>query len=578
MLKRTLYVVTLLVVLAGLLAGCGATPTAAPTEPAQATVAPTAAATEQAQAAAAPTAKPEPTSPRTGAGANDLILATTTSTYDSGLLDSILPDFQKQCNCQVKVVAVGSGQAMAIGALGDADVLLVHSRKAEDKFVADGNAKERFDVMYNDFVIVGPPEDPAKINGMATAKEAFTAIAAAKAPFVSRGDSSGTNTKEMSIWASAEISPTQQVDWYNSIGQGMADALQFANEKGAYTLTDRGTWLSMADNLPGLTILVGGNTLDENKDKVLYNPYGVMAVNPDKFPGVKADLAQQFVDWILSVPTQLLIKDYGVDKWGQPLFYPNSQQYVDSLSAAPVTLKITGIPTEVSLTEDQLKAMPTLDVDYTGKDGTTTTYTGVLLTDVLKKAGVTGAPDLTLLASDGFSYDLASADYVNCTDCIVAFDPEGGLRSVLPALGGKAQVKNLVEIQVKGSAAPAEGGIPADAALKVTGNVATPIGWTEEAVKAMDTIDVQSTNKQGETQTYTGVLLKDLVALAGPAADATTVVFVASDGYTAEMPLADLMACTNCIASFRSQGGFSTVMPDQPGSLQVKGVVEIQVK
>jgi hypothetical protein len=247
-------------------------------------------------------------------------------------------------------------------------------------------------------------------------------------------------------------------------------------------------------------------------------------------------------------------------------------------ASSDVTLKITGPATELILTEDQLKAMPTLDVDYTGKDGTTTTYTGVLLTGLLELAGVTGAPDLTLLASDGYTYTLASADYANCADCIVAFDPEGGLRSVLPSLGTKAQVKNLVEIQIMSAAAPAEGGIPADAALKVTGKVATPIGWTEDEVKAMNTIDVQAKNKQGETQTYTGVLLKDLVALAGPAAEATTVVFVASDGYTAEMPLADLMACTNCIASFRSQGGFSTVLPDHPGNLQVKGVIEIQVK
>ena len=261
----------------------------------------------------------------------------------------------------------------------------------------------------------------------------------------------------------------------------------------------------------------------------------------------------------------------------QPTTAPTAAPTLPAAASA-VTLKIMGPATELILSEADLKAMPTLDVPYTGKDGTTTTYTGVLLTGLLESAGVTGAPDLTLMASDGYTYTLASADYANCADCIVAFDPEGGLRSVLPAMGGKAQVKNLAEILIMGAAAPAEGGIPADAALKVTGNVATPIGWTEDEVKAMDTIDVQSTNKQGETQTYTGVLLKDLVALAGPAAGATTVVFVAGDGYTAEMPLADLMACTNCIASFRSQGGFSTVLPDQPGNLQVKDVVEIQVK
>lgn len=325
MLKKAVSRSVLLVLLFSLLAACGTTPqpTVAPTQQAAPTASP---------AAVVATAKPQPTSPRTGTGSSDLVLATTTSTQDSGLLDFILPDFEKQCNCKVKVVAVGTGQAIAIGAKGDADVLLVHARKQEDKFVADGNAKERFDVMYNDFVVVGPPQDPAKISGMATAKEAFTAIAAAKAPFVSRGDGSGTQTKEMSIWASANISPMQQVDWYNSIGQGMGETLIFANEKGAYTLSDRATWLATKANLPNLELLVGGNTLAENKDPGLYNPYGVMAVNPDKFPAVNSALATQFVDWILSVPTQKLIGSYGVDQYGQQLFYPNSQQYKDSLS------------------------------------------------------------------------------------------------------------------------------------------------------------------------------------------------------------------------------------------------------
>jgi len=245
---------------------------------------------------------------------------------------------------------------------------------------------------------------------------------------------------------------------------------------------------------------------------------------------------------------------------------------------AAAALKITGPAQELSLTMDELKAMPTLDVDYTGKDGTTTTYTGVLITALLNEAGVTGAPDLTLLAGDGFSYDLASADYASCADCIVAFDPEGGLRSILPALGGKAQVKNLVEIQVKGGAAPAAGGIPENAALKVTGNVETEVGWTEEEVRAMETIDVQSTDKDGQTETYTGVPINDLLALASPKSDATTLIFVADDGYTAEVPLADVQACTDCIVSFRSKGGFSTVLPGFPGNAQVKGVVEIQVK
>ena len=214
-----------------------------------------------------------------------LILATTTSTADSGLLDFILPDFEKQTNSKVDVIAVGSGQAIEIGSKGDADVLLVHSRKAEDKFVADGFAKDRSDVMYNDFIVVGPKDDPAKIAGTAAAKDAFKTIADAQAPFASRGDKSGTNTKELSIWSSAAITPTKEMPWYNSLGQGMGDTLLFSNEKGAYTLTDRGTYLSMQDKLPNLTILLGGKSLAENKDKALLNPYGVLAVNPEKFPG-----------------------------------------------------------------------------------------------------------------------------------------------------------------------------------------------------------------------------------------------------------------------------------------------------
>jgi len=246
---------------------------------------------------------------------------------------------------------------------------------------------------------------------------------------------------------------------------------------------------------------------------------------------------------------------------------------------AATALKMTGPALEVSWTEDQLKALGTIDVDYTGKDGTTTTYTGVLITKLLEEAKAPAdAAGLVLVASDAYTVAIAMADVQGCADCIVAFDPAGGLRSVLPQLSGKSQVKNLVEIQVQGGAAPAAGGIPENAALKITGKVATPIGWTEEAVRAMKTIDAQSTNKQGETQTYTGVLISDLLALAGPASDATTLVFVADDGFTAEVPLADVLACADCIVSFRSQGGFSTVLPGFAGSVQVKGVIEIQVK
>jgi hypothetical protein len=249
--------------------------------------------------------------------------------------------------------------------------------------------------------------------------------------------------------------------------------------------------------------------------------------------------------------------------------------------AAEAALRMTGPAQEIAWTEDDLKAMDTLEVDYTDKDGVVTTYTGVLITNLLKEGGVTGTPDLALVAGDGYAYDLIAADYQDCTDCIVAFDPAGGLRSVLPALGGKAQVKDLAEIQVKGSAAPAEmpaGGIPEGAALKITGNVNQEIGWLEEDVRAMETMEAESTNKAGETSTYTGVSINKLLEMAGPASDATTVVYVADDGYTAEVTLAEVQGCADCIVSFRNQGGFSIVMPGFPSNLQVKGVIEIQVK
>jgi tungstate transport system substrate-binding protein len=282
-----------------------------------------------------PTAPPAPTEapPASAPPPQTLRLATTTSTADSGLLDFILPMFEKQYNAKVDVVAVGTGQAIEIGSKGDADVLLVHSRKAEDQFVADGFARRRDDVMYNDFIIVGPKSDPAKIMGMATGKEAFQAIMDSESPFASRGDKSGTNTKELSIWSSMSITPTAEMKWYNALGQGMGDTLLFANEQDAYTLTDRGTYLSMQDKLPNLEILVGGQNLAENKDKALLNPYGVLAVNPDQWPNVNYDLAMKFVDWLLSPQTQEVIGGFGADKFGQPLFYPNSEAYRASKSS-----------------------------------------------------------------------------------------------------------------------------------------------------------------------------------------------------------------------------------------------------
>ena len=257
-----------------------------------------------------------------------LRLATTTSTDNSGLLAAILPDFEEQYNAQVDVIAVGTGQAIALGESGDVDVILVHSRARENAFVESDHGTQRSDVMYNDFILVGPEADPAGVQGTALAADAFTAIASAGADFASRGDDSGTHSKELSIWNSAGIDPSMAGEWYKSLGQGMGDTLTFANQAGAYTLTDRGTYLSMQDNLPDLVVMVGGGSIDENQDSTLYNPYGVIPVNPDK-GNINLELAESFVEWLASVPTQQEIAEFGVDQFGQPLFYPDSQPWRD---------------------------------------------------------------------------------------------------------------------------------------------------------------------------------------------------------------------------------------------------------
>jgi tungstate transport system substrate-binding protein len=243
-----------------------------------------------------------------------LILATTTSTNDSGLLEVILPDFEEKFGATVDVVAVGTGQAMELGRNGDADVLLVHARALEDAFVAEGFGTQRYDVMYNDFVIVGSAEDPAQIKGVATAAEAFTLIAESESPFVSRGDDSGTHVKEQAIWEAAAMTP--EGDWYTSAGQGMGAVLTMSDELGAYTLTDRATYLAQQAEGLTLEILVEG-------DAELFNPYGVIPVNPEKFPTVNAALAQRFADWITSAETQTMIADFKINE--QQLFFPNAE-------------------------------------------------------------------------------------------------------------------------------------------------------------------------------------------------------------------------------------------------------------
>lgn len=244
-----------------------------------------------------------------------LILATTTSTQDSGLLDVILPLFEAEAGVDVEVIAVGTGQALKLGEDGNADVLLVHARKQEDAFMEAGHGVRREDVMYNDFVIVGPADDSVGVATAASAAEAFAALAAAEAPFISRGDDSGTHSKETAVWAAAAVEPAG--DWYISVGQGMGTVLTMANEQLAYTLSDRATYLARTLEGTDLVILYEG-------DPILFNPYGVIAVNPEKSPQIQADLANQFIDWLISVPTQEAIAAFGIDQFGESLFTPDS--------------------------------------------------------------------------------------------------------------------------------------------------------------------------------------------------------------------------------------------------------------
>jgi len=247
--------------------------------------------------------------------AKELKLATTTSTQDSGLLDVLLPEFEKDTNYKVKVIAVGSGQAIEMGAAGDVDVILVHSRAAEDKFMADGFGIDRRDVMYNDFLIIGPAEDPAGIKGSTDTIAAFKTIAAKQALFVSRGDDSGTDKKEKGIWEKAGIKPAGT--WYLESGQGMGDTFRMADEKKAYTLIDRATYLAQKDKYK-LEIIIEG-------DKSLLNPYGVIPVNPKKFPKVDYEGATKFAEWLTSEKGQKMIGEFGVKEFGQQLFVPDAK-------------------------------------------------------------------------------------------------------------------------------------------------------------------------------------------------------------------------------------------------------------
>ncbi len=269
-------------------------------------------------AACAKTPAPQPNAQPQGQPKTDpkpLTLATTTSTVDSGLLEVLIPAFEAKHPYKVKVLSKGTGEAMEIGKRGDADVLLVHARASEDQFVAEGYGVDRKDVMYNDFVILGPASDPAKIKGTKSVVEAFQKIASSSSTVISRGDKSGTHQKELAIWALAKVTPEGK--WYISSGVGMGDAIRMATEKQGYILTDRATYLSWKAKTD-LGIVVEG-------DKDLFNPYGVIAVNPAKHAVVNYEGAKAFTNYIVSPEGQKLIGEFGKDKYGAPLFFPDAK-------------------------------------------------------------------------------------------------------------------------------------------------------------------------------------------------------------------------------------------------------------
>ena len=263
-----------------------------------------------------------------GVACETLTLTTTTSTYDTGLLDAIHPDFEEMYGVSVDAVAQGTGAALETARNGDSDIVMVHARGLEDEFMRNGYGVNRRDLMFNDFVIVGPADDPAGIEGMGSATEALTAIADAQAAFVSRGDNSGTHTKELNLWEAAGTDPGG--DWYQETGSGMGEALNIANQQGAYTLSDRGTFISQRSEID-LTILLQGPIGDG--PEILANPYGVMAVNPGVHEDANYDLAMAYIGWITSPGVQEMISEY--ESNGEQLFFPEAvsenpdfQQYV----------------------------------------------------------------------------------------------------------------------------------------------------------------------------------------------------------------------------------------------------------
>lgn len=309
-------------------AACGSptpTPTPTPSPSPSVTASPTPSATS-------PSASPKPsTSPsasptsiyvtaapaRTSVTTKDIILSTTTSVRDTGLLDVLIPIFQNQTGYRVLPIAVGTGAAIAMGSRGDADVLLVHDPPSEVKFINDGNGTNRQLLAHNDFILVGPTADPAKVKGSKSVAEAFTKIAAANATFVTRGDNSGTNSAELRIWNTTGIDVSKKPAWYVSTGQAMGATLTITSDKAAYTLSDRATYLAFKKNIQ-LDILYENST-----EPALLNIYHVIQVNPDKYQGINAAGAKAFVDFMISPDTQKLIGQFGVTQYGQPLFFPD---------------------------------------------------------------------------------------------------------------------------------------------------------------------------------------------------------------------------------------------------------------
>lgn len=436
--SRLLFVFTCLSLVLAACAGPAATQPAA--QPPAATEAPV-----ETQAPAPTDTAAPPASAET-----KLILATTTSTEDSGLLEYLLPDFEQQFGVAIDVIAVGTGQAITLGQDGNADVLLVHARAREDEFMTAGHGVRREDVMYNDFVILGPAADPAGVAGL-TAAEALQKLAETQNSFISRGDDSGTHTKELSIWKKAGIEPAG--DWYISAGQGMGEVITMANEQQAYTLSDRATYLARSLQGLELKVLVEG-------DASLFNPYGVIAVNPAKNDKIQVDLANQFIDWLISVPVQEKIAAFGMDEFGQSLFVPDSQLWREAkgganqespTQAAPAAFAITGlVDKEQAWSESEIRALPTTKAEGKSNKGEADSYTGVLISDLLLLAGPKAeAATLVFIGDDGSTVEAALADVQACTNCIVSFRNNGGFSLLLPFLSEQLSLRGVLEIQVK---------------------------------------------------------------------------------------------------------------------------------